>query len=258
MLKYIRLGPGEPRHRPLLRRAPARRSRRRTGIRARSRADGGQPMIFDYETLKLIWWVLRRHHADRLRADRRLGPRHRHAARRCSASTDDERRVILNSIEPNWEGNQTWLIIARRRRCSPPGRSSTRRRFPACTSRCCSCCSRCSSGPVGFKYRSKVDDPRWRSALGLGLFIGGFVPALVFGVAFGNLLQGVPFHFDARPARVLHGHVLAAAQSVRAACRRAQPRDAGDARRLLPADCASDGVIRRAGRTGRAACRRSR
>jgi cytochrome d ubiquinol oxidase subunit II len=51
--------------------------------------------------------------------------------------------------------------------------------------------------PVGFKYRNKVADLRWRTAWDWGLFIGGFVPALVFGVAFGNFLQGLPFHFDA-------------------------------------------------------------
>jgi cytochrome d ubiquinol oxidase subunit II len=50
--------------------------------------------------------------------------------------------------------------------------------------------------PVGFDYRSKVADPRWRAAWDWGLFAGGFVPALIFGVAFGNLLQGVPFSFD--------------------------------------------------------------
>jgi cytochrome d ubiquinol oxidase subunit II len=50
--------------------------------------------------------------------------------------------------------------------------------------------------PVGFDYRSKVEDPRWRTAWDWGLFAGGFVPSLVFGVAFGNLLQGVPFMFD--------------------------------------------------------------
>jgi cytochrome d ubiquinol oxidase subunit II len=50
--------------------------------------------------------------------------------------------------------------------------------------------------PVGFDYRSKVDDPRWRNAWDWGLFVGGAVPALVFGVAFGNLLQGVPFEMD--------------------------------------------------------------
>lgn len=50
--------------------------------------------------------------------------------------------------------------------------------------------------PLGFDYRSKVDDSRWRNLWDWGIFIGSFVPALVFGVAFGNLLLGVPFHFD--------------------------------------------------------------
>ena len=50
--------------------------------------------------------------------------------------------------------------------------------------------------PVGFDYRSKLADPRWRSLWDVCLFIGGFVPALVFGVAFGNLLLGVPFRYD--------------------------------------------------------------
>ena len=50
--------------------------------------------------------------------------------------------------------------------------------------------------PVGFDYRSRIADPRWRNGWDWGLFIGGLVPALIFGVAFGNLLQGVPFHLD--------------------------------------------------------------
>jgi cytochrome d ubiquinol oxidase subunit II len=50
--------------------------------------------------------------------------------------------------------------------------------------------------PVGFKFRSKVDDPRWRKVWDIALFIGGLVPALIFGVAFGNLLLGAPFRFD--------------------------------------------------------------
>ena len=50
--------------------------------------------------------------------------------------------------------------------------------------------------PVGFEYRSKVQDPRWRNAWDWGLTVGGAVPALVFGVAFGNLLLGVPFTLD--------------------------------------------------------------
>ncbi|WP_268603170.1 cytochrome d ubiquinol oxidase subunit II, partial [Escherichia coli] len=50
--------------------------------------------------------------------------------------------------------------------------------------------------PVGFDYRSKLESSRWRNMWDWGIFIGSFVPALVFGVAFGNLLQGVPFHVD--------------------------------------------------------------
>jgi cytochrome d ubiquinol oxidase subunit II len=51
--------------------------------------------------------------------------------------------------------------------------------------------------PVGFKFRGKVKDPRWRSFWDWSLCIGGIVPSLVFGVAFGNLYKGVPFGFDA-------------------------------------------------------------
>src|SRR5690606_36208755 len=51
--------------------------------------------------------------------------------------------------------------------------------------------------PVGFKYRSKLEDTRWRAAWDWGLFVGGLVPALIFGVAVGNLLLGVPFRYDA-------------------------------------------------------------
>ena len=47
--------------------------------------------------------------------------------------------------------------------------------------------------PVGFDYRSKLESSRWRNMWDWGIFIGSFVPAVVFGVAFGNLLQGVPF-----------------------------------------------------------------
>ena len=47
-----------------------------------------------------------------------------------------------------------------------------------------------------FDYRSKIEDTRWRNMWDWGIFIGSFVPPLVIGVAFGNLLQGVPFHMD--------------------------------------------------------------
>lgn len=49
--------------------------------------------------------------------------------------------------------------------------------------------------PVGFNFRGKVDSPTWRAVWDGGIAIAGVVPSLVFGVAFGNLFLGVPFHF---------------------------------------------------------------
>jgi len=50
--------------------------------------------------------------------------------------------------------------------------------------------------PIGFDYRSKIVSPLWRSFWDYALFLGGAIPALVIGIYFGNLLQGLPFHFD--------------------------------------------------------------
>jgi cytochrome d ubiquinol oxidase subunit II len=50
--------------------------------------------------------------------------------------------------------------------------------------------------PVGFDFRNKIADPRWRTFWDYALVVGGVVPSVVFGVAVGNLLQGVPFRVD--------------------------------------------------------------
>ncbi len=150
--------------------------------------------VFDYATLKLIWWVfigvLLIGFAVMDGKDLGLGTLLPFVGR-----TDDERRVMLNTIGPHWEGNQVWFITA-------GGAAFAAWPLVYATA---------FSGfyvaliltlfalffrPVGFDYRSKVPDPRWRNAWDWGLFVGGTVPVLVFGVAFGNLLQGVPFHFD--------------------------------------------------------------
>ncbi len=151
-------------------------------------------MIFDYETLKLIWWlfvgVLLVGFAITDGFDLGIG-----ALLPFLGRNDDERRVIINSIGATWDGNQVWFITAG---------GAIFAAWPVVY-------ATAFSGfyfalmltlfalffrPVGFDYRSKVADPRWRSAWDWGLFAGGFVPALIFGVAFGNLLQGVPFSFD--------------------------------------------------------------
>lgn len=151
-------------------------------------------MLFDYVTLKIIWWVfvcvLLIGFAIMDGFDMGIATLLPFLARK-----DEERRVLINAIGPTWEGNQVWFITAG---------GALFAAWPMVY-------AVAFSGlywalllvlfalflrPVGFDYRSKVDDPRWRNAWDWGLFVGGAVPALVFGVAFGNLLQGVPFEMD--------------------------------------------------------------
>ena len=151
-------------------------------------------MILDYETLKVIWWlfvgVLLIGFAVTDGFDMGVG-----ALLPFLGKNDVERRVIINSVGATWEGNQVWFVTAG---------GATFAAWPLVY-------AAAFSGlywalllvlfalffrPVGFDFRSKVDDPRWRNAWDWGLFIGGAVPPLVFGIAFGNMLLGVPFHFD--------------------------------------------------------------
>ena len=151
-------------------------------------------MILDYETLKLIWWalvgVLLIGFAVTDGFDMGVG-----ALLPFLGKTDEERRVMINTVGPHWDGNQVWFITAG---------GAIFAAWPAVY-------ATAFSGfyiamllvlfalffrPVGFDYRSKVEDPRWRNTWDWGLFAGGAVPALIFGVAFGNLLQGVPFQYD--------------------------------------------------------------
>lgn len=151
-------------------------------------------MLFDYYTLKIIWWafvgVLLIGFALTDGFDLGVG-----TLLPFVAKTDDQRRVLLNTIGPTWESNQVWFITAG---------GALFAAWPLVY-------AAAFSGfywamllvlfalffrPIGFDYRSKIDDPRWRNAWDWGLFVGGMVPALVFGIAFGNLLQGVPFHYD--------------------------------------------------------------
>ena len=109
--------------------------------------------------------------------------------------TDMDRRVVINTVGPVWEGNQVWLIL---------GGGAIFAAWPALYAVAfsgfylamllllCALILR----PVGFKYRSKLEGTHWRTTWDTALFLGGLVPALVFGVAFGNVLQGVPFRFD--------------------------------------------------------------
>ena len=151
-------------------------------------------MVIDYEVLKLIWWlfvgVLLIGFALLDGFDLGVG-----ALLPFVGRTDEQRRVILNAIGPTWEGNQVWFITAGGALFAAwPMVYATA--FSGFYWAMLLVLFALFFRPVGFEYRSKVEDVRWRSLWDWGLFAGGAVPALVFGVAFGNLLQGVPFYFD--------------------------------------------------------------
>ena len=151
-------------------------------------------MFIDYEILKLIWWlfigVLLAGFAIMDGQDMGVG-----TLLPFIGKTDDQRRVMINSVAPHWDGNQVWFIT---------GGGAIFAAWPLIY-------ATAFSGfywamllvlfalffrPVGFDYRSKVQNPTWRKTWDWLLFLGSFVPPVVCGVAFGNLLQGVPFHFD--------------------------------------------------------------
>jgi len=108
------------------------------------------------------------------------------------AKTDVERRVVINTVGPVWEGNQVWFILGGGAIFAawPPLYAVS---FSGFYLAMFLILAALILRPVGFKYRSKRENETWREAWDWALFIGGFVPALVFGVAVGNVLQGVPF-----------------------------------------------------------------
>jgi cytochrome d ubiquinol oxidase subunit II len=151
-------------------------------------------MLFDYITLKLIWWLfvclLLIGFAVMDGFDMGIA-----ALLPFLARNDDQRRVMINAIAPTWEANQVWFIATGGALFAAwPMVYATA--FSALYWVLFLALFALFLRPVGFDYRSKVNDPRWRTAWDWGLFVGGVVPALVFGMAFGNLLQGVPFEFD--------------------------------------------------------------
>lgn len=152
-------------------------------------------MIFlDYETLRVIWWlllgVLLIGFAIMDGFD--LGVA---ALLPFVGRTDTERRVLINTIGPVWEGNQVWFILGGGAIFAawPPLYAVS---FSGFYLAMFVVLAALILRPVGFKFRGKLPSPAWRSAWDWALFIGGVVPALIFGVAVGNVLQGVPFHFD--------------------------------------------------------------
>ncbi len=150
--------------------------------------------MLDYPTLKILWWLL----VGVLLVGFAIMDGHDMGVGTLLpfvGQSDDERRVVINTVGPHWDGNQVWFIT---------GGGAIFAAWPLVY-------ATAFSGfywamlavlwalffrPVGFDYRSKIHHATWRRTWDWGLFVGGFVPPVIFGVAFGNLLQGVPFGFD--------------------------------------------------------------
>jgi cytochrome d ubiquinol oxidase subunit II len=114
--------------------------------------------------------------------------------------TDQDKRIMINSLGPLWDGNEVWLITA--------GGVT----FAACPLVYSVMFSSLYSAlmlilfalilrGVSFEFRGKVDDPRWRKIWDTCIFVGSFVPALLFGVAFANIFQGIPIDHNG----IFHG-----------------------------------------------------
>ena len=150
--------------------------------------------MFDYESMRLIWWallgILLIGFAVMDGFDLGVAILLPYVAR-----TDVERRILINTVGPVWEGNQVWLIL---------GGGAIFAAWPILYATAFSgfylamfvVLAALILRPVAFKFRSKVAHARWRTIWDTAIFVSGLVPALIFGVAFGNVIEGVPFRFD--------------------------------------------------------------
>lgn len=150
--------------------------------------------MIEYEMLKIIWWVL----VGVLLIGFALTDGFDMGSMAIMpfvGKTDDERRVAINTIAPHWDGNQVWFITAGGAIFAAwPMIYATA--FSGMYWALLLVLFALFLRPVGFDYRSKLENPKWRESWDWGLAVGGAVPALVFGVAFGNMFLGVPFTFD--------------------------------------------------------------
>lgn len=116
---------------------------------------------------------------------------------------DTERRVVINIVGPTWDGNQVWLVIigAGMFAIWPKAYAAA---FSGFYFAMLLVLWSLFLRPVSFEYRSKLENPRWRAFWDLALFLGSLLPALLFGVALGNIFMGIPFHYDAFSLRFIY------------------------------------------------------
>lgn len=116
---------------------------------------------------------------------------------------DEDRRIMINSLGPLWDGNEVWLITAG---------GVTFAAFPLVYSVMFSSLYSALMlilfaliiRGVSFEFRGKIQNERWTRLWDTCIFIGSFVPALLFGVAFANIFQGIPIDENG----IYHGTLL--------------------------------------------------
>ncbi len=105
--------------------------------------------------------------------------------------TDNEKRIMINSLGPLWDGNEVWLITAG---------GVTFAAFPVVYAVMFSSLYSALMlilfaliiRGVSFEFRGEIDNPIWRKIWDICIFVGSVVPAILFGVAFANIFQGIP------------------------------------------------------------------
>ncbi|KGF31642.1 cytochrome d ubiquinol oxidase subunit II [Oligella urethralis] len=161
-------------------------------------------ILLDYETLRIIWWllmgVLLIGFAIMDGFD--LGVA---ALLPVIGRSDTERRLMINLVGPVWEGNQVWLITAGGAIFAAwPALYATS--FSSFYLAMMLLLVTLILRPVGFKYRSKYEGTTWRNVFDGILTFAGVVAPVVFGVAFGNVILGIPFEVETPSMRPLfHG-----------------------------------------------------
>ncbi|NAZ44785.1 cytochrome d ubiquinol oxidase subunit II [Vibrio toranzoniae] len=163
--------------------------------------------MFDYESLRLIWWVL----IGVLLVGFAVTDGFDMGVAALSpviGKSDTERRVMINTIAPHWDGNQVWLITAGGALFAAwPLVYATS--FSGFYFAMYATLAALWLRPLALDYRSKIENPKWRKAWDYALCCSGTVPPIIFGVAFGNLLQGVPFDLNDLMMSKYHGTFFA-------------------------------------------------
>lgn len=163
--------------------------------------------MFDYESLRLIWWIL----IGVLLVGFAVTDGFDMGVAALSpviGKNDTERRIMLNTIAPHWDGNQVWLITAGGALFAAwPLVYATS--FSGFYFAMYATLAALWLRPLALDYRSKIEDPKWRKTWDYALCFSGTVPPIIFGVAFGNLLQGVPFDLNDLMMSKYHGTFFA-------------------------------------------------